>query len=87
MDEVDIEPKKRAEPARSKRRRLSPEVRQNLILDVAADIVVADGVSAVSMELVGREAGVSKALVYSYFPNRIDLLGALLRREYQAIDE
>ena len=65
------------------RRRLSPEARQEEILDEAARIVLVEGVSAVSMERLGREAGVSKALVYAYFPNRIDLLSALLLREYR----
>jgi AcrR family transcriptional regulator len=35
------------------------------------------------MERVGREAGVSKALVHAYFPRRTDLLRALLLREYR----
>lgn len=65
------------------RRRLTPEARQEEILDEAARIVLAEGVSAVSMERLGREAGISKALVYAYFPNRIDLLSALLLREYR----
>lgn len=67
-----------------KRRRLSPQVRRDLILDAAAAVVSAAGVSAVSMERIGREAGVSKALVYSYFTNRNELLSALLLREYPA---
>lgn len=68
----------------TKRRRLAPEVRRDLLLDAAARIVSQEGVSAVSMERIGREAGVSKPLVYAYFPNRNDLLCALLRREYPA---
>jgi TetR/AcrR family transcriptional regulator, fatty acid biosynthesis regulator len=68
---------------RSARRRLSPEARREEILDETARIVLVEGVSAVSMERLGREAGVSKALVYAYFPNRIDLLSALLLREYR----
>lgn len=69
---------------RPKRRRLAPEVRRDLILDAAARIVSEEGVSPVSMERIGREAGVSKALVYSYFLNRNELLSALLLREYPA---
>lgn len=68
---------------RTSRRRLSPEARQEEILDEAAQVVLNEGVSAVSMERLGREAGVSKALIYAYFPNRIDLLSALLLREYR----
>jgi AcrR family transcriptional regulator len=74
-------------PPPRRRTRLDPEARRALILDAAAQIVTTEGVSAVSMERLGREAGVSKALVYNYFPNRTDLLNALLMREvrlYQA---
>jgi AcrR family transcriptional regulator len=66
------------------RRRLSPELRRDLILDAAAEIVAADGVSAASFEAVAARAGVSKALVYAYFQNRTTMLAALLRREYPA---
>lgn len=65
------------------RRRLSPDARREEILDEAARIVLAEGVSAINMERLGREAGVSKALVYAYYPNRVDLLSALLLREYR----
>ncbi|MEO1101064.1 MAG: TetR/AcrR family transcriptional regulator [Pseudomonadota bacterium] len=64
-----------------KRRRLSPEVRKNQILDVAAQFIRENGVSALSMDGLGREAGVSKPLIYNYFQNRIDLLRSLLQRE------
>jgi AcrR family transcriptional regulator len=70
-----------ADPPR-RRTRLAPEVRRNLILEEAARIVLEEGVSAVSMERLGRAAGVSKALVYNYFPNRNALLSALLLGEY-----
>ncbi len=65
------------------RRRLDPLVRRDLILDVAARTIAEEGVSAVSMERVGRDAGISKALVYNYFPNRNALLSELLVREYR----
>jgi TetR/AcrR family transcriptional regulator, fatty acid biosynthesis regulator len=65
-------------------RRLSPEARRAHILDVAARLVVEEGVSAVSMERLGREAGISKALCYAYFENRTELLSQLLVREYPA---
>ena len=56
-----------------------------MILDHAAELIASHGVSAVSMERLGREAGVSKALVYTYFPSVKDLLQALLKREYRHI--
>ena len=67
--------------AAPKRRRLAPEVRRSLILDEAAKLVIAHGLTAVSMETVGRLCGISKALVYNYFPSRDQLLAALLQRE------
>jgi AcrR family transcriptional regulator len=39
------------------------------------------------MERLGREAGISKALIYNYFPNRNDLLRALLEREMEVLRE
>ena len=64
-----------------KRTRLTPEVRRSQILDEAAKLVIEEGLSAVSMETVGRICGISKALVYNYFPSRDLLLAALLQRE------
>lgn len=65
----------------AKRQRLAPEERKEQILDVAAAMIRENGVSAVNMDRLGREAGVSKPLVYVYFPNRIELLKSLLLRE------
>ncbi len=65
-------------------RRLSPDARRMHILDVAARLVNEEGVSAVSMERLGREGGISKALCYAYFENRTELLSQLLLREYPA---
>lgn len=67
--------------SKPRRTRLAPEERAHLILDVAAQIVTNEGVSAVNMDRLGRDAGISKALVYNYYPNRNDLLRALLLRE------
>ena len=39
------------------------------------------------MERVGREANVSKALVYAYYPNRIALLQEVLLREHERLVE
>jgi TetR/AcrR family transcriptional regulator, fatty acid biosynthesis regulator len=71
--------------ARQVRRRLSPELRRALILDHTAAIVAREGVAQLSMEGIGREAGVSKSLVYAYFPNLTDLLRALYQREMKQL--
>jgi len=69
-----------------KRTRLAPQVRRSLILDDAARVILEEGLTAVSMERLGRESAVSKALVYNYFPSREFLLAALLQREQSDLD-
>ncbi len=64
-----------------KRTRLTPEVRREQILDEAAHLNLAEGLYAVSMERLARDVGISKGLVYNYFPTRDALLTALLNRE------
>ncbi len=68
-----------------KRVRLAPSERQSLILDHTAEIIAREGVSALSMDRIGREAGVSKSLVYNYFPNMTDLMRQLLQREWRRL--
>ena len=64
-----------------KRTRLSPEARANQILEQTADLIQREGLAAVSMERLARDVGISKGLVYNYFPSRDALLAALLKRE------
>ena len=69
-----------ATPSR-KRTRLTPEARSEQILDDAARLIIETGLSAVTMERLARAVGISKGLVYKYFPSRDALLAALLHRE------
>ena len=64
-----------------KRTRLAPEARREQILDEAARLILDEGLYAVSMERLARDVGISKGLVYNYFPDRNALLTALLSRE------
>ena len=73
------------ETLKKTRTRLSPEARIAEILDHTATIVASEGVAAVTMEKVGNAAGISKSLVYSYFPSITDLLKKLLHRELKAL--
>jgi len=66
---------------RSARTRLTPEARRDQILDAAARTILHDGLSAVGLEQLARDIGISKALAYTYFRSRDDLLAALLQRE------
>lgn len=69
-----------SEPS-TKRRRLSPNQRQQEILDATYQLVLAAGISNLTMEKIAMEAGASKALLYSYFPNISGLLQQLYKRE------
>lgn len=70
---------------RNKRTRLSPEDRKQNILDAAAKIVSEEGVSVLNMDRIGKEVGVSKSLIYAYFPNVTALLQALFARELRSL--
>lgn len=74
-----------AAPKAPARRRLSPETRKALILDHTAEIVAREGVAQLSVERIGKEAGISKSLVYAYFPNLTELLRELYQREMKQI--
>lgn len=74
-----------ASTARKTRTRLDPAERRKLILDHAADMVGREGVAAISMDSIAQAAGVSKSLVYNYFPNLNELLSELLERELRTL--
>lgn len=63
------------------RRRLPPEVRREQVLDAALALLSARGYSALSIEGIARQAGVSKTVVYDAFGSLGRLLNALLERE------
>ena len=70
------------------RTRLQPEARRDQLLDTARMMVVDHGLQAFTMEGLAKAAGVSAPLVYNYFASRLELLQALLKREYQRfVDE
>jgi AcrR family transcriptional regulator len=74
-----------ANKATALRRRLAPEERRSLILDHTADIIAREGVATLSIEQIGKEAGISKSLVYAYFPNLTALLRELYQREMKQL--
>jgi TetR/AcrR family transcriptional regulator, mexJK operon transcriptional repressor len=51
------------------------------ILTAAKRAFLANGYGAVSMDMIAREAGVSKATVYAHFAGKEDLFGAVIGRE------
>jgi len=67
------------------RARLAPEVRRAQILDAAEALLQVQGGLPLPMDELSRTAGVSKALVYAYFPDQHALANAMLARRFDAL--
>ena len=65
-------------PNDAARTRLSPEERREQLLRVASDIISADGVDSVRIPYVAAAAGVTRPVVYKFFPNRHELIKGVL---------
>jgi AcrR family transcriptional regulator len=70
------------EPARS---RVDSAARREQLLDAAAHIVSAEGVSALTIESVVAKVGVHRPIVYRHFANADELLAAVIERELAAL--
>lgn len=68
---VDLNPRRQPEQARSRKR-------VNASLDAAARLITERGIDRVSMTDIASEAGMSKAALYRYFPNKTALVRALV---------
>jgi len=64
-----------SDPART---RLSPEDRQQQLLRVASDIIATDGIDKVRIPYVASAAGITRPVVYKFFPNRHELIKGVL---------
>lgn len=62
------------------RRRLTPQQRRDELLDIGTAMFGAQPYEDVSMEGVAERAGVSRALLYHYFPNKRDFFAAIYQR-------
>ena len=62
------------------RRRLKPEERRNELLDVGAEFFASRPYDEVLMEDIAARVGVSRALLYRYFPGKRELFAAIYRR-------
>jgi AcrR family transcriptional regulator len=60
---------------------MAPDDRRDQILRVAASLFAREGYDAASVQRIATEAGVTRALVYHYFPGKASLLEAVLGRE------
>lgn len=69
------------------RTRLSRADRRRQLLDVAAELVAADGVAALTLDRLASEAGVAAGLPYAYFPSVDELLIELFDGVVGTIDD
>ena len=76
-DEATAEAPRRGRP-RSEKARLA-------ILEAAAELLLARGLSAVSMDAVAERAGVSKATIYRWWPTKETLALDALYNEWAAV--
>ncbi|HSW11747.1 MAG TPA: helix-turn-helix domain-containing protein, partial [Solimonas sp.] len=72
----------------SQQRRLEEkERRREEIIDAAERVIAAKGFEAAKMEEIGREARVSRALVYTYFKDKTELYFAICERALDLLRE
>ena len=64
---------------------MSPEARRQSIVDAAVALVQETGHSGFNLEKVADKAGISKPLIYKYFPRREELLKEILDQEFEAL--
>ena len=60
--------------------RLQVDERRRQLLEFGADLFTRHAFDELSMAAIAREAGVSKALLYHYFPSKADFFEATLRQ-------
>ena len=63
--------------------RLSRAAREQQIIDGAAALAVEHGCLPLPLDVLGQRVGVSKALVYAYFPTQQDLANRILVQHLQ----
>jgi AcrR family transcriptional regulator len=62
-------------------RRLAPEARREQLAELAQELIAADGYAAFSLDTLAERAGVTRNLLYHYFPRgRLDLFLAAIER-------
>lgn len=67
------------------RTRMSATARRHQLLDVARDVVAAEGFHAATIERVAREAGVTRTLIYRQFGDLPGMVAALVERETEVV--
>lgn len=72
-------------PAPVTRTRLSPEERSSQLLDLGAELFAGTPYEDVHIERVAELAGVSRGLLYHYFPSKRAFFAALVRRQAETM--
>ena len=67
------------------RTRLAPAARREQLLDLGREMVSQGRLDDVSIESIAEEAGISRGLLYHYFPNKREFRLAVLRRMAEEI--
>ena len=71
-----------AEPAYT---RMQADARRRQLLELGADLFARHSFGELSMARIAREAGISKALLYHYFPSKQDYFVATLREAAEEV--
>lgn len=67
----------------TKKRRMPAEKRRAQLLDLALDIVVSEGFSALTIDRLAREAEITRTNIYTLFENHDGLMCSLVNREVE----
>lgn len=65
------------------RTRLAPELRRDQLLDLGAELFAEEPYESVHIERVAEMAGVSRGLLYHYFPTKAAFFAALIERSVE----
>lgn len=69
------------------RQRLSPDVRRRQIAEAATALLLEQSYLPLQMEALATKVGVSKGLIYGYFPTQHALFNSILADEMAALSE
>ncbi len=67
--------------------RPASELRREQLLELAARIIIEEGVDALRPTRLAELAGCTRPLIYQYFPRREDILITLVENFYRGLDE
>ncbi|SIS20383.1 TetR/AcrR family transcriptional regulator [Williamsia sterculiae] len=65
--------------------RMSPTARRGQLLDTAQQLFTSEPFEDVSMSQIATRAGVTRALVYHYFPTKAELFAAIWSRSHDTL--